>query len=145
MLPHRWRRAIDLAQAAYLKRARFDPVLRWTPEQLAAHQERAWRAVARTAAARAPYYRELYRGLDLARAPLQELPPVGKAQLMDRFDEAVTDPALRLADLEAFLRAASADDVFLVTAGGPGAGWSAYLPAFAPVKHTRAITRRVSS
>ena len=38
---------------------------------------------------------------------------------------------------------ASADDVFLVTAGGPGAGWSAYLPAFAPVKHTRAITRRV--
>jgi hypothetical protein len=38
---------------------------------------------------------------------------------------------------------ASADDVVLVTAGGPGAGWSAYLPAFAPVKHTRAITRRV--
>ena len=38
---------------------------------------------------------------------------------------------------------ASADDVFLVTAGGPGPGWSAYLPRFAPVKHTRAITRRV--
>ena len=38
---------------------------------------------------------------------------------------------------------ASPDDVFLVTAGGPGAGWSAYLPAFAPRQHTRAITRRV--
>jgi phenylacetate-CoA ligase len=122
----RWRRASDLAQAAYLKRARFDPVLRWTPEELAAYQERRWRAVARIAAERAPYYRELYRGIDLERAPLHELPPVEKARLMARFDEAVTDPALRLADLEAFLRTASADDVFrgrfhvLLTSGSTG-------------------------
>ena len=88
------------------------PVLRWTSEQLAGHQERRWRAVARVAAERAPYYRELYRGLDLERVPLAELPPVGKAQLMDRFDDAMTEPALRLADLEAFLRTASAKDVF---------------------------------
>lgn len=38
---------------------------------------------------------------------------------------------------------ASADDVLLVTAGGPGPGWSAYLPAFAPAQHTRSVTRRV--
>jgi hypothetical protein len=37
----------------------------------------------------------------------------------------------------------SADDVFLVTAGGPGPGWSAYIPSFAPSKHLRAVTRRV--
>ncbi len=122
----RWRRASDLAQAAYVKRARFDPVLRWTPEELAAYQERRWRAVARIAAERAPYYRELYRGIDLERAPLHELPPVEKARLMARFDEAVTDPALRLADLEAFLRTASADDVFrgrfhvMLTSGSTG-------------------------
>lgn len=35
------------------------------------------------------------------------------------------------------------DDIVLVTAGGGGAGWSAYLPAFAPTIHTRAVTRRV--
>ena len=37
----------------------------------------------------------------------------------------------------------SPDDVLLVTAGGPGPGWSAYLPSFAPTHHTRAVTRRV--
>ena len=122
----RLRRAHDLLQAAYLKRVRFDPVLRWTPEKLAADQEHRWRALARLAAARAPYYRELYRGLDLDRAPLRALPPVDKAQLMERFDEALTDPALRLADLDAFLRTASADDTFkgrfhvLLTSGSTG-------------------------
>jgi phenylacetate-coenzyme A ligase PaaK-like adenylate-forming protein len=122
----RLRRTNDLLQAAYLKRVRFDPVLRWTPEKLAADQERRWRAVARIAAERAPYYRELYRGIDLDRAPLRELPPVDKAQLMERFDEATTDPALRLADLDAFLRTAPADDTFkgrfhvLLTSGSTG-------------------------
>ena len=35
------------------------------------------------------------------------------------------------------------DDIVLVTAGGPGAGWSAYLPAWAPIIHSRSITKRV--
>jgi len=35
------------------------------------------------------------------------------------------------------------DDIVIVTAGGGGAGWSAYLPAFAPTIHTRSVTRRV--
>jgi hypothetical protein len=40
---------------------------------------------------------------------------------------------------------ASADDIFVVTAGGAGAGWSAYLPSWAPPSHAkaRAVTRRV--
>lgn len=57
----RWRRANDLVQAAFLKRVRFDSVLCWTPEQLVVHQERRWCTVARIAAARAAYHRELYR------------------------------------------------------------------------------------
>jgi hypothetical protein len=36
------------------------------------------------------------------------------------------------------------DDVFLVTAGAAGAGWSAYLPEWAPTLHSRAVTRRVT-
>jgi phenylacetate-CoA ligase len=109
-----------------LKREQLDPALRWTREELAAHQERRWRAVARLAAERAPFYRELYRGIDLERAPLTELPPVEKGQLMERFDESVTDPALRLADLEAFLRGAPPDGLFrgrfqvLLTSGTTG-------------------------
>lgn len=38
---------------------------------------------------------------------------------------------------------AEPDDILLVTAGGPGAGWSAYMPAWAPRMHSRAVTRRV--
>jgi hypothetical protein len=38
---------------------------------------------------------------------------------------------------------ASPDDVFLVTAGREGAGWSVWIPNWAPVQHARAVTRRV--
>ncbi|EED36242.1 thiol-disulfide oxidoreductase domain protein [Luminiphilus syltensis NOR5-1B] len=34
-------------------------------------------------------------------------------------------------------------DITLVTAGGAGAGWSAYLPAWAPKQHSLSITRRL--
>jgi hypothetical protein len=34
-------------------------------------------------------------------------------------------------------------DIFLVTAGGAGAGWSAYIPVWAPKNNARAVTRRV--
>ena len=37
----------------------------------------------------------------------------------------------------------SPDDIFLVTAGGHGAGWSAYIPVWAPALHSLATTRRV--
>jgi hypothetical protein len=37
----------------------------------------------------------------------------------------------------------SVEDLLLVTAGGEGSGWSAYLPSAAPTHHTRHATRRV--
>jgi hypothetical protein len=37
----------------------------------------------------------------------------------------------------------SPDDVLLVTAGGEGAGWSAWIPAWAPPIHAYRVTRRV--
>lgn len=39
----------------------------------------------------------------------------------------------------------SPDDVIVVTAGGAGAGWSAYIPTWAPIKiaQSRAVSRRV--
>src|SRR5687768_13037084 len=73
----------------------------WTPEQLGAHQARALAALREFAAARSPLYRGLHRGLEAA--PLDELPPLSKATLMNGFDEAVTDRSLRLADLQAYL------------------------------------------
>ncbi len=37
----------------------------------------------------------------------------------------------------------SPDDIFLVTAGSPGAGWSAYIPTWAPTVHSVASTKKV--
>ena len=39
----------------------------------------------------------------------------------------------------------SPEDLFLVTAGGHGAGWSAYIPVWAPTLHSEAVTRRVAA
>lgn len=38
---------------------------------------------------------------------------------------------------------ASPDDICLVTAGGEGAGWSAYAPVWVPKIHVRMTSRRV--
>lgn len=35
---------------------------------------------------------------------------------------------------------ASVDDLFVITAGGAGAGWSAYIPVWAPTLHNRSVT-----
>ncbi|WLQ08273.1 phenylacetate--CoA ligase family protein [Arthrobacter oryzae] len=87
----------------------------WDAARIAAHQERALRDLRRAAYAGSEFYRRHHAGLH--GAPLDQLPSVTKAQLMDHFDEAVTTPELRLADLENHLRA-------LTERGGdPGAPW----------------------
>ena len=35
------------------------------------------------------------------------------------------------------------EDIFLVTAGGAGAGWSAYIPVWSPKNNALAVTRKV--
>ena len=53
--------------------------------------------------ARSPFYAEQYRDLPAAIKNIQELPPVTKARLMQRFDEWVTDSAVRRIDLERWI------------------------------------------
>ena len=55
------------------------------------------------ARARSPFYRDEYRGLPCEITNLQDLPPVTKAGLMDRFDEWVTDPRVRRVDLDQWI------------------------------------------
>lgn len=38
---------------------------------------------------------------------------------------------------------ATPNDIVLITAGGPGSGWSAMIPSWAPAQHSRSVTRRV--
>ena len=55
-------------------------------------------------AATAPFFREKYRGIDLERCQLSDLPITRKHDLMSRFDDAVTDRTVRRADVEQFLQ-----------------------------------------
>jgi phenylacetate-CoA ligase len=57
----------------------------------------------RHARAASPLYREAYRGLPDGVPALVDLPVMRKQGLMERFDEWVTDPAIRLTEVEAFL------------------------------------------
>lgn len=71
--------------------------------QLRAVQERRLRRLLRFAAARSPFYGDRLRGLDLAHCPLEAIPPTSKCELMSAFDEVITDPSVRRADLERFV------------------------------------------
>ena len=99
----------------------------WSPQRLADHQQAALRAIVHHAATRSPFYRELYAGLDLdGPIDLETLPTIDKATLMERFDDVVTDPALRLARLEAHLDGLARDELYrgtyraMVTGGTTG-------------------------
>ena len=74
----------------------------WSRDRLVAYQRAALRDLLAHAVAHSPYYREAL-GPDAARAELDELPTLPKALLMEQFDRIVTDPALRVDDLRAFL------------------------------------------
>lgn len=84
---------------------------RWSRERLLAHQAQGLEALRRHAYARSPFYQWFHRGLEAR--PLPELPVLTKALLMERFDELVTDPAVRLEEVEAHLKTLRGDERFL--------------------------------
>lgn len=74
------------------------------PEKLAALRAERLRQVVGQAMTQAPYFRARYRGIDLDHLDLTRLPTTTKAELMEHFDNAVTDPAIRRVDLEKFVQ-----------------------------------------
>jgi phenylacetate-coenzyme A ligase PaaK-like adenylate-forming protein len=70
---------------------------------LLALQDKRLRELLRVAVARSPFYREKYRGLDIARCPLHELPPVDKKEMMANFDDFVADRRLKKTALRAWV------------------------------------------
>src|SRR5215204_1245240 len=82
----------------------------WTRRQLEEHQAHALRLLREHAYAYSPFYRRFHAGL--TDRPLQDLPVLTKAQVMEHFDELVTDPSLGLADVEAHLAALRGNERF---------------------------------
>lgn len=98
---------------------------RWTRGELDAHQAAALRELRAFAVERSPFYRRFHAGMEARR--LEELPVLMKHELMESFDELVTDRAVRLADVRAHLAGDAAGERFrdrywvAATAGSTGA------------------------
>ncbi|HVV85903.1 MAG TPA: hypothetical protein VHE35_22745, partial [Kofleriaceae bacterium] len=84
---------------------------RWSRAELALHQASALAELRRYALTRSPFYRRIHAGLE--GRPLAELPVVTKADVMDSFDEVVTDRAVRLADVKAYLETPDTGRLYL--------------------------------
>ena len=85
---------------------------RWSHERLHEYQRERLRALVRHAVRYSPYYRDEL-GARAEDADLADLPTVSKRVLMERFDDVVSDPRLRLAELEPFLGHADAGALYL--------------------------------
>jgi phenylacetate-CoA ligase len=85
----------------------------WPAGQLAAHRRARLRELVAHAVERSPYYRDAF-GPDVLRGELEleQLPTLPKATFMREFDRIVTDPRLRLADLEEHLAGPEAGTPF---------------------------------
>ncbi|MBX9862691.1 MAG: phenylacetate--CoA ligase family protein [Hyphomicrobium sp.] len=73
------------------------------PAEIRATQEKRLRSLLAHAVENSPYYRRRFAGLDVARCALSDLPTLSKAEMMEHYDELVTDPRLRKTDLAAFV------------------------------------------
>jgi phenylacetate-coenzyme A ligase PaaK-like adenylate-forming protein len=85
---------------------------RWTRERLLAHQRERLRAIVSHAVEHSPYYRGTL-GPEAADADLADLSTLPKPVLMRELDRVVTDPRLRLDDLEHALGEAAAGRLYL--------------------------------
>src|SRR5262245_10304499 len=78
-------------------------VCMWSPARVLDLQRRRIVRLVRHARSQSAFYRRLYRSIDPNRFQLADLPTTNKSELMAHFDDAVTNRAIRRADLERFV------------------------------------------
>jgi phenylacetate-CoA ligase len=106
---------LRLVSRVLFLRAAWRPRDHWDAARIEEHQQEALKDLRNAAYKRSAFYRRHHAGL--FDVPLDQLPPVTKADLMENFDDAVTARELSLALLEDHLRS-------LTQGGGdPGIPW----------------------
>lgn len=83
----------------------------WSRSQLEARQSQSLRRLLEYAHTHSPFYQRFHRGLE--GRPLQELPVLTKALMMENFDALVTDRDIHLEDVEAHVASLRGDERFL--------------------------------
>lgn len=73
------------------------------PSTLARLQQERLRRLLQVAVERSPFYRDRLRGIDVRRCPLRELPILTKPEMMEQFDDIVTDPRITKKRLTGFM------------------------------------------
>src|SRR5262245_25852309 len=74
-----------------------------SPKRVQHLQQRRLRSLLRHASNRSRFYREKLASIDIDRCLISDLPTTTKDELMERFDDAVTDPSIRRVELERFV------------------------------------------
>ncbi len=85
----------------------------WNRQQLEAFQRSQLAELREFTYAHSPFYQHFHKGL--MDRPLQELPVLTKAVMMEHFDEIVTEPRIHLAEVEEHLSTIQDDAQFLDT------------------------------
>jgi putative adenylate-forming enzyme len=83
---------------------------RWLRARIDEHQAAELATLRRFALERSPFYRRFHAGYESR--PLAELPVLSKGQLMESFDELITERDVRLADLREFLASIEGYELF---------------------------------
>jgi putative adenylate-forming enzyme len=102
---------IKMVMKLLLKRKQLRAQEHWTRQQLEGYQTQALRCLREYAYAHSPFYQRFHKGL--YDVPLQELPVLTKAMVMEHFDDLVTDRAIHLQDVKAYVATRQGDERFL--------------------------------
>lgn len=82
---------------------KMNPKFLRSPEHVAEIQEKKFRALIKIAAARSPFYRNKYSGIDLDTCRIADLPTLTKAEMMEHFDDFLTDRSITQKRLQDFM------------------------------------------
>ncbi len=79
----------------------------WSAEDLRRIQEKRFRAMLRYAVKHSPYYKRRFSGIDVETCKATDIPILTKPEMMEHFDELVTDPRIKKADIQKFVAESS--------------------------------------
>ena len=71
--------------------------------KIKAKQDARLRTLLRHVTTNSPYYRRRFAGIDIERCALSDLPTLSKTEMMENYDDLVTDPRLKKAELSRFV------------------------------------------
>ncbi len=103
---------IDPLRAVKIRDASVQRV--WTRDELVKFQQTQLQSLVRHAMANSAFYRELYKDIVVdENMAITDLPAINKTMMMENYDQVVTDPRLKLADLQGFIPQVKFGDNYL--------------------------------